>query len=83
MGGISVLIMGAVGAACGSAAIGLARGARWGRGLALLILAVNLVGDLGNAMLRHDYRALIGLPIGGALIFYLARCGKTDTSSQR
>jgi hypothetical protein len=50
-----------------------ARGARLGRWLALIILSLNIIGDLFNALVRHDYRALIGLPIGGAMIFYLAR----------
>jgi hypothetical protein len=41
--------------------------------LGLVILLVNLVGDAANAILRHDYRPLIGIPIGGVMIFYLAR----------
>jgi hypothetical protein len=41
--------------------------------LALIILALNIAGDLINVFLRHDYRALVGLPIGGAMIVYLAR----------
>ncbi len=36
-----------------------------------LVLVTNLLGDLGNAIGRGDYRTLIGLPIGGALICYL------------
>jgi hypothetical protein len=71
MGRMSALLMAVVGAACASAAIGLARGRRWGRRLAVVILAVNVVGDLANALLRHDYRSLIGLPVGGAMIIYL------------
>jgi len=35
------------------------------------ILIVNLIGDSLNALLRHDRRTLIGLPIGGAMIAYL------------
>ncbi len=60
-----------VGLACASAAIGLARRARWGRRLAIGVLAINLLGDTLNAIVRHDLRTLIGLPIGGALILYL------------
>jgi hypothetical protein len=63
--------MAAVGGTCGAAAIGLFRGARWGRLLGLLILSANLVGDAANAILRHDYRPLIGRPVGGAMIVYL------------
>ena len=36
-------------------------------------LAANLVGDLTNAFVRHDLRTLIGVPIAGAMIFYLAQ----------
>jgi hypothetical protein len=42
-----------------------------GRVLGLVILSANLVGDAANAILRHDYRPLIGIPIGGAMIVYL------------
>lgn len=67
----SVLLMITVGTACGGAAFGLARGTEWGRRLAIAILSVNLSGDLINAFIRQDLRTLIGLPVGGAMIFYL------------
>jgi hypothetical protein len=73
LGTLSILLMAVVGISCGGAAIGLFRGARWGRLLALVILWVNLTGDAANAILRHDYRALIGIPIGGVMIVYLWR----------
>lgn len=73
IGRISVLLMFAVGSACALSAVGLWRNTRWGIPLAILVLAINIVGDLFNALVRHDYRALIGLPIGGAMIFLLAR----------
>ena len=69
----SIALMAAVGAACGLAAFGLARGAEWGRRLAIGVLTVNLVGDTFNAVFRHDLRTLIGLPIGGLMIWYLAK----------
>ena len=75
--------MALVGLGCAFAAIGLWRGALWGRRLALTILTLNILGDLGNALIRHDYRALIGLPIGGAMIFYLARYRKADNSTSK
>ena len=71
----SVAVMAVVGAACGLAAAGLARNAEWGRRLAIGVLAVNLVGDTLNALLRHDARTLIGLPIGGLMILYLVKKG--------
>jgi hypothetical protein len=71
--GASIALMAVVGVACGSAAIGLARNAEWGRRLAIAVLAVNLIGDSLNALLRHDPKTLIGLPIGGLMIWYLSR----------
>jgi hypothetical protein len=72
LGNWSVGLMAVVGSSCGLAAVGLARQAEWGRRLAIGILVVNLIGDSLNAVLRHDLRTLIGLPIGGLLIWYLA-----------
>jgi hypothetical protein len=66
-----VLLMFVVGTACAWAAVGLARQKEWGRQLAIGILAVNLIGDCVSALVRHDPRTLIGLPIGGAMIAYL------------
>jgi hypothetical protein len=75
LGNWSVLLMVTVSLACGFAALGLARDTGWGRHLAIGILTVNLVGDTLNAFLGHDLRTLIGLPIGGLLIWYLVRKG--------
>jgi uncharacterized membrane protein (UPF0136 family) len=69
----SIVLMVAVGAACGLAAFGLARGAEWGRQIAIGVLTVNLVGDAFNAVFRGDLRTLIGLPIGGLMIWYLVK----------
>ena len=76
IGSWSLAIMLVVGIACGFAAIGLWRGAFWGSQIAIVILVVNAIGDLSNAVLRHDYRALIGLPIAAAMIFWLIRPGR-------
>jgi hypothetical protein len=73
IGAWSMAIMLIVGAACCFAAIGLWRGALWGTRVALIILTVNMVGDLINTVVRHDYRALVGLPVAAAMIFYLVR----------
>jgi hypothetical protein len=78
----AVALMGAVGAGCGLAAFGLARGVEWGRQLSIGVLSVNVVGDTFNAVFRGDLRTLIGLPIGALMIWYLmkrapsARLGK-------
>lgn len=71
----SILLMLGVTAGCATAAIGLWRGVRWGSRLAITILSLNLIGDLANVILRGDRRALIGLPVAGAMIIYLARRG--------
>ena len=60
-----------VGTACLFAAIGLWRAKPWGTWLALVILSINMLGDLTNVFVRHDYRALIGVPVAGAMIFFL------------
>jgi len=80
IGSWSILLMVTVGTACFLAAIGLWQGALWGTRLALIILSVNILGDLINALFRHDYRALIGLPMGAVMIFYLVR-SKTQSKS--
>jgi len=73
IGDWSIAIMLLVGSTCLFAAIGLWRGALWGTRLAIVILAMNLIGDLINSLFRRDYRALIGLPIGAGMILYLVR----------
>ena len=79
IGGASVVLMAVVGAACGLAAVGLAKNAEWGRRLAIAVLTVNLAGDLLNALLRGDPRTLIGLPIGGLMILYLLKMQRLKT----
>ena len=75
IGSWSIALMAVVSLACASAAFGLWRGDDWGRAIALGVLGVNLVGDATNALLRHDLRTLIGIPIGAALIAYLLSKG--------
>jgi hypothetical protein len=83
LGKAATWLMFVVGAGCAFAATGLWRRSLWGIRIALVILLLNIFGDLLNAVLRHDYRTLIGLPIGGAMIFYLARYKTADSSSSR
>lgn len=71
MGSWAVLLMVLVCVACGMAALGLQRCKRWGYWMALFILTINLAGDTANAVIAHDWRTLMGLPIGGAMIVYL------------
>jgi predicted membrane protein DUF2127 len=71
----SVVLMLTVGTACLSAAIGLWRVRPWGIWLAVIILSINILSDLTNVFVRHDYRALVGVPVGGAMIFFLLTYG--------
>ena len=73
LGTLAVVLMSAVCLACATASLGLWRMRRWGLWTAAAVLSVNLVGDALNAGLAHNDPALIGLPIGGALLFYLWR----------
>ena len=73
LGSWGVLLMLIVAMACALAAVGLGRRVQWGHRLAVSILALNLIADLGNAVMRGDLRTLVGVPIGGAMIFYLLR----------
>ena len=66
-----LLLMLVVAIVCALAAIGLARRTRWGHRFAVTAIAVNLLGDLLNAVVLDDLRTLIGIPIGGAVIWYL------------
>lgn len=75
-GNLSIALMALVSAACGLAAVGLAKNAEWGRRLAIGILTINLVGDTLTAILRRDPITLVGLPIGGLMIWYLVRKGR-------
>jgi len=80
-GKMSVLIMFVVGASCAFAAVGMWRGSWWGMSLALVILSVNILGDLFNAFVRHDPRTLIGLPIGVAMMVLIIRIRKKPVIS--
>lgn len=71
MGTGAVLLMAVVCVTCIVAAIGLWRCKRWGLWIAIAILSINLAGDTTNALLGHDRRTLIGLPIGLAVTVYL------------
>ena len=76
----SLVLMVSVGTACLLAAIGLWRTRPWGMWLALLILSINMLGDLTNVFVRHDYRGLIGVPVAGTMIFFLLACGRRAKS---
>jgi hypothetical protein len=67
LGPSGVLLMALVCGLCAYSALGLWKGLRSGRTLAITMLAINAVGDIASG----DMRTLIGLPIAAALILYL------------
>jgi hypothetical protein len=70
-GGWAVLLMLVVCGVCTATARGLWARRPWGRTLAIAMLGVNLLSDLGNAVVRGDFRTLIGVPVAALLIAYL------------
>ena len=71
IGSWAILLMFALCAACIFSAIGLWRGRRWGHRSATAVLSINVLGDIANGVFGADPRALIGVPIGFALLAYL------------
>lgn len=79
MGSWAILLMFSVAAACAFAATGLWMRARWGQRLAILILLINMAGDISSAIIRGDLRTLIGIPVAIAMIGYLLTPGSRKT----
>jgi hypothetical protein len=71
LGAWAAALMFFVSVACAATARGVWTRARWGHRLAVIILSVNVVADAANAIVLDDFRTLIGIPIGGAVIAYL------------
>ncbi len=71
MDGWAIVLMVVVAAACATAAVGLWRCKEWGFRTALAVLSINVVADVTNAVFGRDWRTLIGLPVGAAMILYL------------
>jgi len=67
----AVALLAVVSAACATAGVGLFLGRRWGHRLALGLLVFNLLGDVLNTVLGTEPRAIVGVPIAGALVVYL------------
>ena len=67
----AVLLMATVSVFCAAAAIGLWRGSTWGHWLAIGLIATNLIGDITNVWLGTEPRAIVGIPIAGAILLYL------------
>jgi hypothetical protein len=68
--GIVFLLLAAVLAV---AAIGWLRRRRWGWGLAVVIIAIQVLGDLLNLLRGDVLRGVVGVAVAGALLFYMTR----------
>ena len=73
MGGWSVVLMSVVFVACLLTAIGLWRGLRWGYLLAVVMLIINLIGNVITVIAGTERRAIVGIPIVVIILFYLLR----------
>jgi len=71
LGDCAPALMSIVCAACLVASVGLWRCRRWGLWAAISTLCINLIGDTASAVIDHDPRTLIGIPIGGMMLAYL------------
>jgi hypothetical protein len=66
------LLLAAVCLACAASAYGFLAGRRWGYRLGVALLLTNLAGDLVNAALGIELRAVVGIPIVAVLLGYLS-----------
>jgi uncharacterized membrane protein len=73
IGSAAIVLMIAVCIACLFTALGLWRRRRWGYWLAVLMLVVNLCGDVINVITGTEPRAIVGIPIVGVILTYLLR----------
>ena len=73
LGGWAIVLMGVVCIACFSTAIGLWRRRWWGYWLAVLMLVINLFGDVVNVISGTEPRAIIGVPVALLILVYLLR----------
>jgi len=68
-------LLGTVCLACGATAYGLFRSRRWGHRLAVALILINFTGDLINAALGIEPRAIFGIPVVVLLIAWLLSPG--------
>jgi hypothetical protein len=66
-----VVLLFAASVSCAVAAIGLWQPARWGYKIAIVLITINLLSDVANTVLGTEPRAIVGVPIALALLFYL------------
>ncbi len=73
LGGWGVLLMTAASLACATAGVGLWRMRPWGRTAAIVVLLVQLGGDVLNVATGTEPRALVGIPVVVGLLVYLTK----------
>ena len=71
MGTWALLLLGVVCLACAACARGFFAGKRWGYRLGVAGLLINLVGDVVNAALGIEPRAVVGVPVVALILWYL------------
>ncbi len=73
LSGWGVLGMATASVGCAIAGIGLWRHRHWGFVIAIVILVVQLAGDVLNVWSGAEPRAIIGVPIVATLLVYLSK----------
>lgn len=71
MGTWAPLLLGVVCLACVACAYGFFAGKRWGYRLGVGGLIVNIAGDVVNAALGFEPRAVVGVPVVALILWYL------------
>ena len=67
----AVALLAVVSVFCGLAAIGLWRRLRWGHKIAIVLIGINLIGDVANVLIGTEPRAIVGVPIAAVILAYL------------
>ena len=73
MGAWALVLLGTVCVACAASAYGFFTGRRWGYWLGIVGLLIHLTGDLVNAALGIEPRAVVGVPVVALILWYLSR----------
>lgn len=59
--------------ALGAAGIGWLRRHKWGWGLAMIIISIQVLGNLANALRGQVIQGSVGIVLAGALLLYMTR----------
>src|SRR4030095_8208373 len=73
MGFWAFVLLGPVCVACAACAFGFFTGRRWGYWLGVLVLLLNLAGDVVTTALGIEPRAAGGIPVSAFILWYLPR----------